>query len=334
MIKKRIFIFIGSVIISGLMIACQPGSAGAGNSESSSARIVTIQNDDKSTGAINSYQAVVSEISITPRIPGDTGVSREYRLYTRKTEQGMNLRIDFSEGYFGDGVCRSVYSDGKELVVFVTATNQVLERMPVDSNEAMAGVSSADAFMGRIDVDTAIARFRSLSYSIKEDAVGGYTVVEMPADNYAGGISTRSGGEYQLAGTKLLFDMNNDVILGSEMVMNNSDGKTIVNHSYIYQVEDGIPVITGEITEMNRITEYSENIEGSPFPQYNSVDEIPDITEEEIAEIESGEGYICDDNPLLGDQNDGSVTTLTIKTYDQIRLNGTDDSVFRINFID
>ncbi len=224
-------------------------------------------------------------------------------------------------------------SDEQELVMFETLSQRVVQRIPVEGNGNFEGMSNPGAMLGRLNVKEALNSFRSLSYSIKED-VNGMVLVTLPVNEQVRAkLIENSSGDCKLESSKVLFDTVNDVIAASEVVFHDQEGViTTVNHNYIYQIDNNIPIIIGEISETDRQIPIDTESDSINFPIYNNESDIPLLTDEVIKNMDETDGFMFEESMVLGDPSDPSYSTVTVKTYDEIKLNMTSDNVFKINF--
>ena len=66
------------------------------------------------------------------------------------------------------------------------------------------------------------------------------------------------------------------------------------------------------------------------LPIVESEDDIPEVTEEELAEMVKDGGEVYEFEQILGDPSNPDYTEVIVKTYDDIEINTLEDEYFRI----
>jgi hypothetical protein len=243
-----------------------------------------------------------------------------------KTIDGkLHTRLDFASR---DPLSpnRSVITDGVEAVLFETATQQVLYRTTVGAAyQQTATIPSR--IMGRIDPAAVQAELKRLSFDIIADDIGRYLMCSAPA-SYLAKLPTTGNGS--VTAMRLIFDLTDQVLSGSEQVQVQPDGETITTDTNNqYQIVDDQPVLTGEVIIEHHDVPGSLPVGSDMLPQVIDPSTIPDASQDDIQNAQQQGGVIAVDPPI-GDRTDPDYTLTTIISYDNISLNDVQDSDLRI----
>ena len=289
---------------------------------------VSIEIKKNESNTIESYQANVKQYSYNQRIAGQVSVPSEYRLSLKKSGNSIFTRIDFDSSYYGDGKARSVICDGKETVVFDSATKEVEARIPFTEEEKQNTEDFGGPMFGRLALDSYIAKCRRLSYDLQEDSVNNLMCVTLPVAE----VATRIGNDGEtIVYSRLYFDTQEDVLLGGESQTIDEEGTVITtSNNYLYKEVDGEPVLIGEMLEITNDFSYEIDTSDYMLPIVESEDDIPEVTEEELAEIVKDGGEVYEFEQVIGDPSNPDYTEVIVKTYDDIQINTLEDEYFRI----
>ena len=289
---------------------------------------VSIEIKKNENNTIESYQANVKQYSYNQRIPGQISAPSEYRLSLKKSGNSIFTRIDFDSSYYGDGKARSVICDGKETVVFDSLTKEVEARIPLTEEETKISGDFGGPMFGRLALDSYIAKCRQLAFDLQEDSENNIMCVTIPVSN----VSARTNNETETAVySRLYFDTQEDVLLGGESKTIDEEGTVITtSNNYLYKEVDGEPVLIGEMLEVTNDFPYEIDTSDYMLPIVESEDDIPEVTEEELAEMVKDGGEVYEFEQILGDPSNPDYTEVIVKTYDDIEINTLEDEYFRI----
>ena len=130
--------------------------------------------------------------------------------------------------------------------------------------------------------------------------------------------------------TRVMFDTEEETLSQVEIVMIQQDGTIVTTTTYpMYQDYEGVPIRIGTVTVVN--SKAQNLLSGFEDAEYfESVDEIPEISDEEYEQLlESGE-LVEVDNMLFGNPADMSYEETIIEVYNDIEINNVDESLFKI----
>lgn len=288
---------------------------------------VSIEFKKGNNNSIESYQANVKQYSYNKRIAGSISAPSEYRLSLKKSGDSLFTRIDFDSSYYGDGKARSVICDGKETVIFDTITKEVEARTALADEETENMGDFGGPMFGRIALNSYLAKCRQLSYDLQEDSENNIMCITIPVSDVCAKISDDKTTVY----SRLYFDTQNDVLLGSESQTVDENGTIITtSNNYLYKEVDGEPVLIGELLEIQNDFPYEIDTSDYMLPIVESEDDIPEVTEEELAEMIKNGGEVYEFEQVIGDPSNPDYTQVIIKTYDDIKINTLEDEYFRI----
>lgn len=288
---------------------------------------ISIDFKKSNNNSIESYQANVKQYSYNKRIVGNISAPSEYRLSLKKSGDSLFTRIDFDSSCYGDGKARTAICDGKETVVFDTITKEVEARIPLTDEEIQNMGDFGGPMFGRLALDSYLAKCRQLSYDLQEDSENNIMCITIPISNVSAKISSDETAVY----SRLYFDTQSDVLLGSESQAIDENGTIITtSNNYLYKEVDGEPVLIGELLEIQNDFPYEIDTSDYKLPIIESEDDIPEVTEEELAEMIKDGGEVYEFEQVIGDPSNPDYTQVIIKTYDDIKINTLEDEYFRI----
>lgn len=214
------------------------------------------------------------------------------------------------------------------MLVLNTTSNTIEQRLSVteDQNRLALMVDSLQC-MGRINLDHIQSIARRLSLDISDNTPGILQIAIPPS------ALPPMPNNAKIASYKLSFDSTESVLLDSEMVIAEEDGTRItVTTTPIYQQEGEDLIKVGEQT----ITAYdlpgTLDISDNVVQSYASVEEIPEISAEELAVLQA-EGTVSTSTSdvILGDLSDPDYTETQLTVYDDVKINTLADSLFRMD---
>ena len=234
-------------------------------------------------------------------------------------------RLDFSPE-FGEGKAHSVVSDNSQIILFDTNSNEIEYRIPMQENIsqdlAFLGMESA---VSKINLDLIKSESKRLSLDLIEDSKKSLTL-DIPSSYF---FNNSNSSESRIS-TRVMFDVEQEVLSQVEVVSVRADGTKITTNSYpMYQDNDGTPIKIGLVTVVK--SEAPELLQGFEDVQYfDSIDDIPEMSDAEYERIlESGE-FEEVENMTFGNPADLSYEETILEVYSDIEINTVDESAFKI----
>jgi outer membrane lipoprotein-sorting protein len=286
---------------------------------------VTIKWSDKSKN-IDSISANVKVFSMNNRKLTPMEQTNQYRLVIKTENDKIMTRID-TDSDFAGGLTRSVVSDGNELVIFNTASNEVLSRGILPEKEkSKYDFLTASPITGRINLDVIKEETKRLALDvIDETAEKGTMAINLP-----GGFMKAPNGEKVLK-AKIVFDTVNEVLDEVEITTIPEEGKTVTTTQVsVYEETNGELIKIGCVTTID--TKNENLIEGFPedYKYYNSIDEIPEISQKKYEELKKNGNIYEDVGMTLGNPADLSNIQTIVEIYDYIDINNVGNEEFRL----
>lgn len=334
MSNQRFFAVLGTMlltVVAFFFLSCnlgdnQKGLRGPGQQDDGSSLIpsnpVHITWDGPRNEDIEAYKAEVSVYTMNNRYDTGAALTDSYGLSVKRINGKIYTRIDMKADEAGR--MRSAVSDGNELVIFDTYSGAVELRTGLVSDlpQEMDVFSNMTA-LGRINLSLIRSEAKRLAFDTVENEESQAFILSLPSNFFT------MPGEERIS-TKAVFDTEKEVLNHVEMVSYVNDGiKKTVTTMPIYQEYQKNQIKTGQITvievqDPNRIQGFNEDVK-----IYNSLDEIPKISEEEYRELED-QGKLKPAGPvLLGDPADQSYTVTIIEQYTGVEINTVNDNAFR-----
>lgn len=321
------------ILFACIMVSCTEIDLGSSKGAVSAKQMqelvdnVSIDFKKSNNNSIESYQANVKQYSYNKRIAGTVSAPSEYRLSLKKSGDSIFTRIDFDSSCYGDGKMRSIICDGKETVIFDTITKEVEARTVLTDEETKNAEDFGGPIFGRLALDSYLAKCRQLSYDLQEDSENNVMCVTIPVSDVSAKISNDKTTTY----SRLYFDTQNDVLLGNESQTIDENGIIVTaSNNYLYKEVDGEPVLIGELLEIQNDFPYEIDTSDYMLPIVESEDDIPEVTEEELAEMIKDGGEVYEFEQVIGDPSNPDYTQVIIKTYDDIKINTLEDEYFRL----
>ena len=274
---------------------------------------------------ISSFSANVTVYSMDTRKETSLKQDSSYRLATKIIDGEQYTRMDMKDAG-PDGRLRSVVSGPTEMLVFDTATEEIQYRVPVATAANDFAFLQNDLGFGKVDLRNVRAEAKRLSLDMAEDGESGL-LISLPNE----GFSTE---DEKRISTKVRYDTTAEVLTNMETVDIRGDGSTVTSSiEFVYQdCGDGNYVKVGMITKID--TQYEEKIEGFPedMPRYETMDDIPEISEEDFKKMEEAGNVFENPSIKLGDPADPSYAVTVVEVYDDVSVNDADSSAFRLLF--
>ncbi|MCK9171197.1 MAG: hypothetical protein M0P01_12355 [Treponema sp.] len=277
-------------------------------------------------GNIESYEADVEVYSMNNRKDTALTLQNKYRMSMKTINGGQYVRIDMDPDY-NQGSARSIVSGKEGTIVFNTQSGEIQYRLPAEENalpEDLVPFLSGNA-LTRMDVDGIRNECRKLSFDI-QDKTDGEMLIQLPSALFP------SDGYESRSSTSMLFDTADGTLVQTQVVCIESDGTEVKTDCYpVYEDKDGTPVKVGMVTEIiSKAAQLLDNDETGVY--YNSIDDIPEISDEEYERL-TAEGNITQtDHVSFGNPADPGYTETIAELYQDVHINTVSDSQFKMLF--
>ena len=272
---------------------------------------------------MNSYAANVSVYKMNNREDKQFALDSKYRLSTKLVNGEQYTRLDMNDKS-PDGRFRSIVTSEKEMVLFDTESEEVQYRLPVGTvSNDFAFIQDGLGF-GKVDLDLVKAEAARLSFDVSEDDKKSNMIIALSGELFSSDYSERIS-------TRMSFDMSTDLMTSVELVDIRADGsKVTTTTEFCYQKCDEEYVKVGMITTID--TKYEKRLEGisEDIEYYESMDEIPEISQEDLKKMQECGNIFEDTSIKFGDPADLSSVVTIVEVYEDIEINKTDDSVFKL----
>ncbi len=322
--KKKVLFFL--LVTAGMFFAgCKINSGATPEEKLFKENPVTIKWSDK-TDSINSICANVKVFSKNNRKNIPMQQTNQYRLVIQTENGNLRTRID-TDSDFAGGVARSVITDGKELVVFDTSSNEVLSRgiLP-DKSDQRYDFLTASPITGRINLNLIKGESKRLALDVTDEtAEKGILTVNMPED-----FIKAPNGE-KVVKAKIVFDTVNEVLDEVEITTIPEEGKTVTTTQVpVYEETNGQLIKIGTVTTID--TKNEKLIDGfnEDYTYYNSIEEIPEFSDEEFEKLKKSGNLFEDVNITLGNPADLSNIQTVVEIYDYVDINSVSNEEFRL----
>jgi hypothetical protein len=246
-------------------------------------------------------------------------------MAVRTVNNRIVSRIDL-DATTTDNPFRSIVSDGEEAVVFNPSTEEVAHRIPMeDPQSPLYRMFGGQNGLSRINLSLIREEAKRLSLNIAEDAKENTMALELPA------AMLSKDGEGNITRSRVVFDTANEILVETEVVMVRADETVVTTTSTpVYETVDGVPVKIGMVTVIDSKTPYL--IEGfdPDTPFYNSIDDIPTLSEEDFAAMRETGNIHEVPGMTFGDPSDLSYVVTIYEVYRDIEINTAPESLFRL----
>jgi hypothetical protein len=270
---------------------------------------------------IESFQADVAVYVKNNRKGTGAVPTNNYRI-AQKTIDGITYtRLDF--GADEDGALRSIVSNETEMVYFDPDAEKVQFRLDTSGTvHPDLAFLNTENMISKINLSKIRNEAKRLSFDIAEDN----------SERFEFALPSRyfTDEQTQRISTKAVFDTANEVLEQVEIVNMIEDGTIITTTSVpLYQEKDGVPVKIGMVSTIDsKAPGLIEGIEDAPV--YESYDDIPTISSEEVKELEEAGLLFPSDDVLLGNPADLSYIETVIEVYSDIEINAVPDAAFKL----
>ena len=278
------------------------------------------------TKEVESFQANVMVFSMNNRKDTAATLSETYRMSMSTIENKILTRLDYE--YDRDLYFNAVMTDGEEILIFNSVTNEIGRRMPIEnSNSPLYRIFNKQTGLSRINLSLIRSEAARLALDMKEGTENGNNVLllEIPP------ALVPQNGYDTIISSRAVFDISSETLVETKVVMLQKDN-TIVSTTVkpVYEILNGIPIKIGQITEIDsKAPCLFEGI--NPNTQYyNSPDEIPELTIAELKDLQS-EGIITEVLDMtFGNPADMSYVETIYEVYQNIEINSTPEYLFRL----
>ena len=312
-------------LVLGVFISCRQVSDGKNKLyfEMFEENPVTINWQKDNDIELKSFQADVSIYSMNNRTDTSSQLKNKYRMSLKTIDEVQYSRLDFLPE-FGNSVAQSVVTDDTEMILFDTATNEIECRLPIQetmsADLAFLGMETA---LSKINLDFVKSESNRLLLDVTENEKNSM-MIDIPNTYFF-------DNEYETrVSTRVMFDTEEETLSQVEIVMIQQDGTIVTTTTYpMYQDYEDVPIRIGTVTVVN--SKAQNLLSGFEDAEYfESVDVIPEISDEEYEQLlESGE-LVEVDNMLFGNPADMSYEETIIEVYNDIEINNVDESLFKI----
>jgi hypothetical protein len=272
---------------------------------------------------IEAYKAEVSIYTMNNRYDTGAYLTDSYGLSVKRINNKIYTRIYMRPDETGR--MRSAVSDGNELVIFDSHSGSVEFRTSLASGlpQEMDVFSNMTA-LGRLNLSLIRREAKRLAFDTIENEEAQAFVLSLPSTLF------NMPGEDRIS-TKAVFDTDREVLNHVETVSYLNDGiKKTITTIPVYQEYQKNQIKTGQVTTVevqnpNKIQGFDENTK-----IYNSLDEIPKLSEEEYQSLKE-QGKLKPAGPVvLGDPADQSYTITIVEQYTDVEINNVVNKVFRV----
>ena len=271
-----------------------------------------------------SYKAEVDVFTMNNR--RDTGAIQTdaYTISIKEINGNIYTRLDFNQGGY-DGIKRSIVTDGAEVVMFDTETNEVHFRIKLGSAIPQElNFFRNEAIFTKVDLSLIRREAQRLAYNFREDRMSGGLILELPQHLFA------QENEERRISTKVVFDLNKELINHTEVISILSNGIHRTSTTFpLYQEYNGTYIKTGLVHIIENIN--PNRISSSSNTRiYNSPDDYPVISRAEYERLKNLDLAHPGGEMFFGDPFDLSYTDTIIKVYRNIEINTVQNSSFRV----
>lgn len=275
---------------------------------------VTIKWSNKKNGNIESFQANVQIHSMNNRTDTHSALRETYRLSIKTIGERIYTRLDFPADEEYGILARSVLSDGENLIIFNPQTEEIEQRMVLtDESDMHLNFIKNETSLTRINLNTVRSEAARLAFDIDEQPETGLLVLKLPPSLF-------STNKYeQLISARISFDIYDETLYEVETVYLREDGTKVTSCTQtLYEEKDGTPIKIGTVTEID--AENPNKIEGigEDIPVYESIDEIPEISAERLAELKQTDSISEKNDIIFGDPGDFSYKETVVELYQDV----------------
>jgi hypothetical protein len=318
-----------SLLSLTLFFSCGDATGRLGLSKEA-ATPVTVSLGAGSARSVTDFQAHVKVFQSNDRIANSEMLRQSYKISTKIIGDLLYARIDY-EADPSLGLSRkSVVTGPSGTVVFDADTGTIEQRLPARAHEADAVSMKGRSLFERVDIARLREMMRGLGYDITDSE--GKACDHLVSFSAPSALLPKSAlVSRATASFKVMFDADEGVMAGSELVETEVDG-TIVTTTVTkyYQEEGDIMVPVGERLDVHYDIPGSIAVDGSAYPRIDADTELPTMSPEEFAALQAtGEAYEVPE-AVLGDPSDPDRTETWLTVYESVATNCLSDSLFKI----
>lgn len=284
--------------------------------------LTTIVNKTGSTD-IGDYSAEVMITSENSRIAGSESILSSYQLSTKIIDNQLYTRIDYpeSEGYY-----RTAIATPYESVIFDRTSNEVLHR--ADAPSVYSKKVDTETLFDKVDINEVRSLYNKLSFRTTENIDDNLLTVDFPAEI----LNDYSVDGESVLSNRISYDLTTGMIAVDEsesITADNVKVKRVVKNTY--KDVNGIPVLVKSVEQISYDFPYTIDTSDRALPTVNSMEEIPEISQDELDRLisEGAEAIYAD--VIIGDPSDPDYTETITTTYKDIELNSLSKSYFKVN---
>lgn len=312
-------------IITGTAIffsGCNTGNSISPERQLVSDKEISVSWNDTSD-TINAFEAKVSVYSMNSRRDTSLNLTSQYHLTAKLINDEQYVRLDMLN-QSPDGRFRSVISNDKEMIMFDSASNEIQQRIPLEAAPDDLAFMGYGLGFGKVNLDSIKKEATRLNFDITEDKKNSSLTLSLPNELFTSEFEKRIS-------TRVSFDSAADVLTEMETVAVKNDGATVTTSAeYVYQKCGDEYVKVGMITKI--VTDYEKRIEGIPedTEYFKTIDDIPEISEEDFNKMKENGNIFEEPSVKFGDPGDLSCIETIVEVYEDVEVNKTEDSVFKL----
>jgi pimeloyl-ACP methyl ester carboxylesterase len=281
---------------------------------------VSISGRDIEKG-VESLQAEVSVYRMNSRTDAALYLDKSYQLSAKMMKGRLLTRVDFKDDRPVE--LRTAITDGETTILLNPETEEISFKMVSDDAKNPAHrIFGSQNYLSRINLSLLREEARRIALDVREDNDTVYSI-SLPNE------TMRVARGDRVISNRISFDAKDEVLSSMESVTVTADGTRItMTVTPMYEKKDGVPVKIGQTTVISRDIPraFSETIAGGI---YDSPDDIPTLSSAEYEEL-SRKGLIFEKTGVVfGDPGDPSYTETVVEIYQDVRVNETQDIVFR-----
>jgi hypothetical protein len=317
-----------AIVCLAVFMACPNTTASSPTKEAlqffeSNPTTIYWQGDAKQS--IEAFQADVEVYTMNNRKDVASTLSDKYRMSLKKIDDVQYIRLDFDPA-FNENRNRSVISNGTEMVLFNTKTEEVEYRLTLEPDVSKdLSFLSLETALSRLNLSHIKSESQRLAFDMNEEGEGMFLCIDLPSHLFA------SSPDSTRLSTRVTFDTQNETLQSVEIASILEDGTEVVSYAQpVYEEKNGEPVKVGTISIIDYkapslIEDFDPEIE-----IYESYDDIPTLSEEQL-EVMLAEGSITESMPpVFGNPADLSYQSTVIELYREISINSVSDATFRL----
>ena len=286
----------------------------------------TISWDSSKSNNIDTFSATVSVYEDSNRRTGGAKLKNQYKMAVKSINDKQYVRLDFPAT--ANISAKSILTNGADAILVDTATNEIEQKIYAAETDLKL-ISDFDFFLSqhtlsKIDLSKVRTEAAKLSLDMTENKVERSLTVELPSRYFS------SQSEKRLS-TKISYDTAHELMETIETVTELENGTlvTVTTCPVYEEIEGGEIIKIGQYSIIDRKSEIRyEGLEEIEY--FDSLESNPEISQEEYEKfVDEGNAVVIDEFPLGNPADPSSVETV-IELYEDIQINMTDDSMFKL----